>query len=71
MDKTGGTLCYSPERVCRMVVANMVLHNICIDHGLHLETNITAEEDDIIEPPETNTHSGNMVRQSVITEYFN
>ena len=71
MDKTGGTLCYSPERVCRMVVATMVLHNICIDHGLHLETNITAEEDDIIEPPDTNTHSGNMVRQSVITEYFN
>ena len=34
MDKTGGTLCYSPERVCRLAVATMVLHNICIDHGL-------------------------------------
>ena len=66
-DKTGGTLCHSLERVCRMVVATMVLHNICIDHSLQLETDITAE-DDIIEPHDTNTHSGDMVRQSVITD---
>ena len=40
MDKTGGTLCYSPEQVCRLPVATMVLHNICIDHGLQWETTL-------------------------------
>ena len=34
MDKTGGTLCYTPERVCRLIVATMVLHNVCIDYNL-------------------------------------
>ena len=28
IDKTGGTLCYLPDRVYRSVVATMVLHNI-------------------------------------------
>ena len=37
VDKAGGTLCYFPERVCKLAVATMVLHNICIDHGLHWE----------------------------------
>ena len=37
MDKTGGSLCYSPGRVCRLVVATMVLHNICVQHGLQWE----------------------------------
>ena len=71
MDKTGGTLCYSPERVCRLAVATMVLHNICIDHGLNWETaDILPEEDDTtIDPPDT-TLSGNMIRQSVVADYF-
>ena len=69
MDKTGGTLCYYPERVCRLAVATMVLHNICIDHGLQWENDVITEEDDIIDPPDT-TISGNIVRQSVISDYF-
>ena len=65
MDKTGGTLCYSPERVCRLAVATTVLHNICIDHGLQWENYVITEEDDIIDRPDT-TISGNIVLQSVI-----
>ena len=73
MDKTGGTFCYSPERVCRLAVATMVLHNICIDHGLDLEHHTTfsiMQEDDTVNPPDATTPAGNIVRQSVITEYF-
>ena len=71
MDKTGGSLCYSPERVCRLVVPTMVLHNICIQHGLQweIELPVGAEEHEValnIDP----TTSGHSVRQSVINNYF-
>lgn len=29
LDKSGGTLLYKPEKVCRIVVACFVLHNYC------------------------------------------
>ena len=70
MDKTGGTLCYSPERVCRLAVATMVLHNICIDHGLQGEVDFVKQEDEIIAAPDETTHSGNTVRLSVIADYI-
>ena len=38
MDKTGGTLCNSPEKNCKIIIATMVLHNMCIDHGLLTRT---------------------------------
>ena len=71
MDKTGGALCYSPGRTCRLAVATMVLHNICIDHGLQWETDIPTEEDYHIDPADTTSLFGTMVRQPVITDYFN
>ena len=37
MDKTGGTLWYNPEKCCRIIIATMVLHNLCIDNGLLAE----------------------------------
>ena len=50
MSQTGGSLCYSPEIICHLVVATMVLHNICIQHGLHwkIESPDGVEEDEII-----------------------
>lgn len=33
-----GTLCYSPQKVCKIVVAVACLHNFCIDNNL-LEEN--------------------------------
>ena len=47
MDRTGGALCYNPDRVCRLVVATMVLHNICIDHGISWETEFVPEIEEI------------------------
>ena len=71
MHRTGGTLCYNPDRVCRLVIATMVLHNICINHSISWESEILPEIEDIhdgisIDP----VSSGQLVRQSVIEEYF-
>lgn len=34
LDRSGGTLLYSPEKTCKIVAAVSVLHNICIDRGI-------------------------------------
>ena len=34
LDKTGGTLLYTPEKVCQIFVASSVLHNFCIDRNI-------------------------------------
>ena len=73
MDRTGGTLCYSPERVCRLVVATMVLHTICIDHNLIWQIESIGQESSIaadVHPPDSVTSSGSIVRNSIITNYF-
>ena len=72
MDKTGGTLCYTPERTCKLVVATMMLHNICILHRLQLEQElfIDIQEDDEVFPHDP-ASSGQVIHQSVINEYFN
>ena len=62
--------CYSPERVCRLAAATMVLHNICIDHGLQGEVDFVTQEDEIIATTDETTHSGNTVRLSVVADYF-
>ena len=44
MDKTGGTLCYSPENFFKIIIATMVLHNLCIDHGILTELETSMDE---------------------------
>lgn len=39
LDKTGGTLQYSPQKVGAFFVASCVLHNIAIRHGFLLALN--------------------------------
>lgn len=65
----GGTLCYSPGRVCRSIVKTVILHNISIDSGLQEELHNNTEADDIVAPFDT-TLSGTIERQSVVTDYF-
>lgn len=43
LDKSGGTLLYSPEKACRIFVAAAVLHNFCISRSL-----ATVPDPDII-----------------------
>ena len=72
MDKTGGTLCYTPGRVCKLVLATMILHNICIKHGLQLEQEVSIEIEEDIEPESHDFDtSGQQIRQSIINDYFN
>ena len=49
MDKTGGTLCYTAERVCKLVISTMILHNICIKHELQLEQEVSIEIEEDVE----------------------
>ena len=73
MHRTGGTLCYVPDRLCRLVIATMVFHNICIEHGLQWESefDVDGEEEDEETIPHDSTTIGTAVRQSVIEQYFN
>ena len=34
LDKSGGTLLYTPQKACKIFVASAVLHNFCISHSL-------------------------------------
>jgi len=36
LDKSGGTLLYSPEKTCQLITAAAVLHNYCIDNKLDM-----------------------------------
>ena len=71
MDKTGGTLCYSPERCCRIIIATMVLHNLCINHGLLIEIETFVDEPtpdtDYLQEPSEN---GMLMRETIVTEFF-
>ena len=70
MDRTEGTLCYSPEK-CKIIIATMVLHNMCIDHGLLTELEATMDEPtpgiDYLQEPSEN---GIIMRETIVTEFF-
>jgi len=34
LDRSGGTLLYTPEKTCQLIVATAVLHNFCITRRL-------------------------------------
>ena len=66
MDKTGGSLCYSPERDCKLILTSMILHNFCIDRGVQID--IENIESDMSYTETDNTeHSDNrtLVRNNV------
>ena len=71
MDKTGGSLCYSPERVCKLILSSMKLHNFCIDCRLqidieNLESDMPYTETDYTE----HSDNGILVRENIIRNYF-
>jgi len=37
LDKSGGTLLYTAEKACRLVIATAVLHNFCISRQIPAE----------------------------------
>uniref|UniRef100_A0A3B3R9K2 DDE Tnp4 domain-containing protein n=1 Tax=Paramormyrops kingsleyae TaxID=1676925 RepID=A0A3B3R9K2_9TELE len=49
LDKTGGVLLYSPEKVCRIVHACSVLHNVAQDRGLPVPEELRNDEPDLFQ----------------------
>ena len=71
MDKTGGSSCYKPDRICRLIVSTALLHNYCIDRGLLIEFE-NLEQEMPVELVETDfINNGVSVRQEIIANYFN
>ena len=68
MDKTGGSLRYSPEVACKLIISTMVLHNFCIDHG-PTEIN-TLEIDFPIDLNDDHSENANLLRQQIVVNYF-
>ena len=64
MDKTGGSLCYKPDRICKLMVSTAILHNFCMNHGLSIEYDDSNQEMLSID-------NGILVRQEIIANYFN
>ena len=45
LDKSGGDLTYAPEKCCKIVVACMILHNMCIAANVPMENDYDRPED--------------------------
>lgn len=45
LDKSGGIICYSPDKVCLIIMVCAILHNICIKHGVEEPELVAADND--------------------------
>ena len=71
MDKAGGSLCYKPDRICKLIVSTAILHNFCMNHGLLIEYD-DSDQEMPIELVETDSiDNGVLVRQEIVANYFN
>ena len=68
MDKIGGTLCYSPEKCCKIKLATMVLHSMCFSHGLLTDFEMSDPTLDIV-PPEP-SENGLIMSEPIVSEFF-
>lgn len=72
MDASGGRLLYDPEKVCQIILACCVLHNICLSHGIELEEDeMRIDQDD--HPPIPagwNTHITALRRRELIHQLY-
>ena len=69
MDKTGDSLFYSPEMVCKLIVSTMILHNFCIDRGMLTDIDIFETEfpNDFDEDQPSPT--ANLLREQIVDYY--
>ena len=52
---TGGVLTYNPGKCCRIVLACMILHNICVSNNVPLDDD--DDDDDVNENEQGNEHN--------------
>ncbi|XP_041461458.1 putative nuclease HARBI1 [Lytechinus variegatus] len=74
LDMTGGSLCYEPSRVCKIILSCCVLHNICIDRGIPPPNDVPH----VVQQPDEDHHdrvddmqTGQEVRRNLINTWFN
>ena len=67
-----GELRVSPERVCNIVAACIVLHNRAVDykHVMDEDTTVEPMEDSELDPTATNSTQGTLMRQRIIASHF-
>ena len=77
MHSDGGDITYCPQKACKIVVASMILHNMCINAGLPLEEEdleqpVDNDYDDFPENCARNVDNANGwdVRQQLIVDRF-
>ena len=85
LDKSGGTLLYGTSKVCKIITACAVLHNLCRLNGVPFDDNWLINEDDddrndhtvnnhFIQNNPNNVGLNNVaavqVRRDLITNYF-
>ncbi|KAJ1193453.1 hypothetical protein NDU88_002751 [Pleurodeles waltl] len=78
LDVTGGSLLYSPEMVCRIILTCAILHNICIKRNIPLlepEPHMPEEEEEEDaglqhEGELQNTAAGIRRRQQIVNNFF-
>lgn len=75
LDHTGGAMCYKPEKVCRIILACCILHNICRRNGTPLygddgtETDFDSASDDLTS--DETTPSGEQQRARLVQMFAN
>ena len=70
MDKTCGSLCYSPDVICKIIVSTMVLHNFLIDHRLHTDINISESEFPTYLDDGQQSENANLLRRQIVANSF-
>lgn len=75
IDRSGGVLQYSPERVCKIITCAFILHNLCLTYRVPLPNippngHNEEEEDGVNEPAPAPCQSGIQVRQDLIRQFI-
>ena len=71
MDKTDGSLCYKPDRICKLIMSTAIIHNFCMNHGLSIEYDNFDQEMPVKLAETYSIDNGVLVRQEIIANYFN
>ncbi len=67
----GATLEYSPEKVCKLVTACALLHNMCMRRGVELPNEIINDDDyDNNDNEVDNSVDSVALRRRIIRDYF-
>jgi len=74
LDKSGGTLLYSAEKACKLVIATAMLHNYCISRQLNtdidpavVEHSSSIQPATVAAPPATTGVT--QLRQTVVHQF--